>query len=300
MKRLVILILLATLLLPACGGAPTPDTDATVQAAIAATQAAQPTDTPVPEPTATPTAEEPSPTPEPTATPVPEEPSPTPEPTSTPEPTATPEPTTTAQPTATPTTGPVVAFRDDFNGSLGAGWGWVREDPTHWNLTDAPGSLRIILQSGGVPSANNLLLRSAPGGKFEIATLVRFTPTSNYQFAGLLVYQDDSNSLQFGRAFCEPRGDCVGNGVYFDNMQSGATVQPNYATATASQSVAHLRLRRDGNTYTGYYSEDGANWTVIGQHTNNMTSLRVGLVAAQAYQAETTADFEYFTITTLP
>ena len=29
-------------------------------------------------------------------------------------------------------------------------------------------------------------------------------------------------------------------------------------------------------------------------------SLRVGLIAAQAYQAETTADFDYFTIEPLP
>ena len=68
----------------------------------------------------------------------------------------------------------------------------------------------------------------------------------------------------------------------------------------ASQSQAYLRLRREGNTYTGYYSEDGTNWTVIGQHTSPLNPLRVGLFAAQAISAETTADFEYFTITTLP
>jgi len=61
-----------------------------------------------------------------------------------------------------------------------------------------------------------------------------------------------------------------------------------------------LRLRREGTTYTGYYSEDGANWTVIGQHTSNLTPFRVGLIAAQANEAETTADFDYFTIVALP
>jgi beta-xylosidase len=287
-KRLVIFLFLVSLFLLACGGFPAPAAEPTAPPTTAPTEAAQPTNTPVPEPTARP---------EPTATPTTEAPSPTLEPTSTPEPTATPEPTTPPQPTLTPTTGPVVVFRDDFNGALGAGWSWVREDPTHWNLTDAPGSLRIILQPEGVPAANNLLLRSAPGGKFEIATLVRFTPTSNFQFAGLLVYQDDSNFVQFGRAFA---GNFVGNGIYLDNIRSGDLVEPNYATATANQSQAYLRLRREGTMYTAYYSEDGANWTVIGQHTNRLTPSRVGLVAAQAYQAETTADFDHFTITTLP
>jgi hypothetical protein len=43
MKRLFFLLTLTSLLLAACGGTPTPDIEATVQAAVAATQAAQPT-----------------------------------------------------------------------------------------------------------------------------------------------------------------------------------------------------------------------------------------------------------------
>jgi hypothetical protein len=51
MKHLFILLTLASLFLAACGGTPTPDIEATVQAAIAATQAAQPTEMLAPEPT---------------------------------------------------------------------------------------------------------------------------------------------------------------------------------------------------------------------------------------------------------
>ena len=289
MKRLVMLSLLAAVLLPACGGAP-PEAAPTAPPTTAPTEVAGPTDTPMPEPSATPAPQEASPTLEPTATVVLEEPSPTPEPTSTP------------QPTATPITGPVVVFRDDFNGSLAAGWSWLREDPTHWNLTDSPGSLRITLQDGfiALSSVKNVLLRNGPSGNFEIAAFVRCTPTSNFQLAGLVVYQDESNHLQFGRAFCDRPGTCVGNGVCFDNVVSGEGTGSSYGTSTASQSQAYLRLRREGSTYTAYYSEDGANWTVIGQHTNSLTPSRVGLIAAQAVQAETTADFDYFSITTLP
>ncbi len=50
MKRLLLLTL-SSLLLAACGGTPTPDIEATLQAAIPITQAAQPTDVLVPEPT---------------------------------------------------------------------------------------------------------------------------------------------------------------------------------------------------------------------------------------------------------
>ena len=92
MKQLLILLTLASLLLAACGGTPTPDVEATVQATVAATQTAQPTESPTPKPTETsPPAPEPTDTPVPTATPVP--------PTATPVP-ATPTPVP-VQPTAT-------------------------------------------------------------------------------------------------------------------------------------------------------------------------------------------------------
>jgi beta-xylosidase len=164
--------------------------------------------------------------------------------------------------------------------------------------------LRIVIQSGnigyGEPTPNNLLLREAPAGNFEIATLVNFTPTSNYQFAGLLIYQDDETAIQLGRAFCNATDVCVGNGIYFDSIQNEINLGTNYPTTTLNQSQAYLRLRGEGATYTGYYSEDGINWTVIGQHTRNFDSFRIGLIAAQAGEAETTADFDYFTIETLP
>jgi beta-xylosidase len=276
MKRILI-SLTCSFLLAACGGIPTPDTEATPQETVAAIQPTQPTDTPMPTDT------------------------PTPNPTVTPEPTDTPVP---IPPTATPVVEISGLFRDDFDGVLAAGWSWIREDPTHWNQTDVPGALRIVLQPGGIgliasSPANNLLLRQAPDGDFEIATLVHFTPTSNFQFAGLLIYQNDANALTLGRAFCSASDVCAGNGIYFDKTQHGEFGE-NYATATANQSEAHLRLRREGTTYTGMYSEDGANWIVIGQHTADLTSLRVGLIAAQAYEAETTADFDYFTIEPLP
>jgi hypothetical protein len=95
---------LTILLLAGCGGpaattvleAPTPDIEATVRAAIAATQAAQPTDTPTPKPTKTPS---PTDTPKPTNTAIPTD---TPKPTNTPIPTDTPKPTNIPIPTDTP------------------------------------------------------------------------------------------------------------------------------------------------------------------------------------------------------
>ena len=90
MKRVTILALVLVALV-ACGGPSEADLEATVQARIEQTQAAQPTNTPVPPtdtpipPTATPQPTD-TPTPEPTATPLPPTETPTPVPTDTPEP----------------------------------------------------------------------------------------------------------------------------------------------------------------------------------------------------------------------
>ena len=80
------------------------------------------------------------------------------------------------------------------------GCGWVKTI-LHWSLTDAPGSLRIILQPGNINAdgePKNFLVRPNTADEFEIETFVQFEPTSNFQFAGLLVYESQGNAMQFG------------------------------------------------------------------------------------------------------
>ncbi len=236
-----------------------------------------------------------------TSTALPPQPSDTPIP---PPPTETPLPPTDTPLPPTATTSPYL-FRDDFEGVLAEGWQWLGEDPAKWSLTQAPGSVRIILQPStmGRGEPKNFLVREAPGGNFELATLLRFTPSSNFQFAGLLIYQSQGNAMQFGRAFAECGNPslCIGNAIYFDIVEAGAGGKQNFVNAVQNPSQAYLRLRREGTMYTGYYSEDGTAWIEIGKHESSIISpLFVGLIGSQAYQAETTADFEYFTIEVIP
>jgi beta-xylosidase len=223
---------------------------------------------------------------------------PTQPPTDTPVPTDTPAPTDTP----TPTTPPPFPFRDDFDGKLADSWKWLGEDATHWNLTDTPGFVRIIAQGtniGGDAEPINFLVHAAPAGNFEIETFVKFEPKTNFQFAGLLVYEGQGKALGYGRAFAQCNfPPCKGNALYFDNpTQQGA---PNFVTPIANPSEVYLRIRREGNTYTAFYSEDASNWIQIGQHTSEISPAYVGLIASQAYEEQIPADFDYFSIQALP
>lgn len=225
----------------------------------------------------------------------------TPPPTNTPEPSPTASATTEPSPTPLPTS--AVVFRDDFEDKLADGWIWVRENKQRWDLGANPGFLRITLN----PAANcgggirrNVPLQPVPKGNYEISTYMEFTPINNFQFAGLIVYQDDRNNVELGRAYCDTHEICVGNGIYFDNVVGGAGTGGNYSTSTANPSNIYLRLQRIDNTFTGFFSEDGQNWIKIGQHTNNLQPVGVGLFAGQSCQGSVPADFDYFEIIQLP
>lgn len=199
----------------------------------------------------------------------------------------------------TPTARPVQSFGDDFDGSsLAREWWWRNENAANWSLGARPGYLRVLTGSGPV-WRENLLLRGAPNGDFGITTKVLFEPVANYQFAGLVLYEDDENFLLLGRAFCGVGSPaCVGNGIYFDNVEDGQPVGSNYARPTANLDEAYLRVIRLGTTYLGYYSTDGEDWTLIGAHTLATANLSgIGLGTGQDQSSSyIPADFDFFEI----
>ena len=155
--------------------------------------------------------------------------------------------------------------------------------------------LRITATGAPGEPPENVLLRPVLSGDFEIATLLRFAPTSNFQFAGLTVYSDPTTFLQLGRAYCDVENLCVGDGIYFDSVEQSEPTGDNFAFTVRTADDVHLRLVAEGDTYTGYYSSDGETWVTIGSHTRVLTDRQVGLLAHQT-DFEIVAEFEYFTL----
>jgi beta-xylosidase len=210
---------------------------------------------------------------------------------------------TPATPTvsATPTPDPQY-FREDFDDVLDAEWTWVREDPQNWSLITLPGSLQINVTSGYVAAHNNsnLLLRPAPEGNFQIETQITYRPTRNFQFAGLIVYENDSNFIQAGRAYCSSVG-CVGAGLYMDHYQRGVIVKPDFGQQFGDIDPLLLRLSRREDTYIFEASTDGKVWFIVGSHVSDVQPLQVGLVTGQRLRGEDLpATFEYFEVRSVP
>ena len=189
------------------------------------------------------------------------------------------------------------AFSDAFDStSLNPAWSWLNENPAHWSLNDQPGYLRIDMHPGNIGS-ENLLYRNPPEGTYDVRTRLIFNPSDNFQIAGIPVFLDYDNHLILGRAYCQTGGgNCVDNGVYFDNLQGGTNIG-NFATAVHETGLAHLRLFRSGAHYFGFYSADGVHWRYIGMHTFTPSGpdLKLGLAVGQDFAGATLlADFDNF------
>ena len=198
-----------------------------------------------------------------------------------------------------PATLPVYSYWVDVFDSptLGSEWSWINEDPTHWSLTDNPGFLRIALQP---TNGTNWLVQPMPAGDFDIQTSLEFTPTANFQIAGLLLYGADDTLLLLGRAFCDfGYPICVeGNGIYFDHNEEGVIISDNFAMRTPYEGNAFLRIIHQDDNYTAYVSEDGSDWWLVGRHVTGpeieLTSIGLATGTGTQPVVEVFADFDYF------
>jgi pyrimidine-specific ribonucleoside hydrolase len=195
-------------------------------------------------------------------------------------------------------------WMDPFDGPvLDSGWMWMRPDSMNWGLDTSTGRLRIVTQPQSLffetpNSQENILLRVAPPVNFTITTHVAFTPTQDFQQAGLLVYRNDDNFVLVNRGYCSTCST-GGQGIYFDSEHDGT---PTFLAAdTYLPTTAYLRIVRSGSTYIASYRQDQGNWIVLGQvNRPDLSSTLVGISATNSNPEPSipsiNADYDFFQI----
>ncbi|REK71217.1 Ig-like domain-containing protein [Paenibacillus paeoniae] len=183
---------------------------------------------------------------------------------------------------------------DEFNTStLDAQWNWIRENNANWSLTAQPGYMRIISEAGdivdGQASAKNILLTGAPEGDWTIDTRMVGKPASQWSQGGLIVYENDQSYFRLTRLY--------GTGNQFQFTKQINTVREHVEVPdTLESTVSYLRIVKQGNTYSGYYSADGVIYTQVWTtQTADLTDLKIGLIVCAG--TGLAAGFDYFHIT---
>jgi glucose/arabinose dehydrogenase/plastocyanin/regulation of enolase protein 1 (concanavalin A-like superfamily) len=198
--------------------------------------------------------------------------------------------------------GCVPALSDEFDGnSLDSKWEVVRRDDERLSVAD--GALNLLAHPDDIFGGTNgdlanIVLQPLPGGGEEpwsITTELTWEPDTNFQNAGLMIYEDDDNYIKTGM---------VWNGARNFELVKETDANPTFpGGSTPAGSVGDTFFLRyisdDGNSVDAQFSADGQSWTDIGTTGTDLSGLenpRIGVYATAAGAPEITASFHSVTI----
>jgi hypothetical protein len=170
----------------------------------------------------------------------------------------------------------VFFFFDGFPGAgLSPSWTVLRPPAAGWSV--GGGTLNINMDPNenfwGATNNAPLFHVAAPGGGFEVQVEQIGRPTANGHTAGILDYRNDNNYIA---AYHDHIGGA--ESVEFVRESGGA---PSSQAVGVSSDPIHLRIRKLGTSYTGWYSTDGgATFIQVGTpQILPVVPTRVGLTA---------------------
>ena len=168
--------------------------------------------------------------------------------------------------------------------TLHSAWTWIRENKEAWSLDAEHNSMKIKTEKGNLwRDANlnkNILLYAPSTEDVTLITQLTFKPTKAYAEGGLLVYGDDDNYFYVARKNHPGYGGAI---ISVISESNGAPQEQVTADQIQSDTV-YLKVTKEGNRYTGYYSTNLTTWTQVGGAYENATiaNLHVGLFANNA------------------
>ena len=191
---------------------------------------------------------------------------------------------------------------DGFDGTAldTSRWSVVREDSQFLSVQD--GSLNITAQPGedihgGATGLRNIVLQDLPdSGPWTATTRVTWSPTVDFQNAGLVIYTDDANWIKTGMVYAGGRAFEA-----FKELNNSPSGLGSATVPATFPSTFYVRYTSDGTTVQAQRSADGETWTNTGNATNltGLTNPKIGMYATASTAAGTqanTASFDLFTL----
>nr|WP_307849761.1 DUF1349 domain-containing protein [Qaidamihabitans albus] len=195
---------------------------------------------------------------------------------------------------------------DEFDGDRIDGCRWnavVRPDLSTMRVTD--GELRIDtvnadINGGSNDDPPNFLLQEPPEGDWTVETKMRAPLVERYQLAGFMVHGNDDDYVKFDVVAVNEPGSATSlraELVSENEGQFGNGGNRSIALGDTESGWWYLRLAKTGDTYAGWVSHDGEEWTSVGDPvTNAVPDPGVGLMAIGPQQTEgpVTVGFDWF------
>ena len=194
----------------------------------------------------------------------------------------------------------IPSLSDEFNGSLGTQWSWVREPASGYSVSADTFNFDTQPFDLFVDSNNaSVLIEAAPSGDYVVETRVHINlpPEGccfNYVQAGLVIYGDDDNFIKLVEvSIWETRQTEFAKELF--PVPDG---YPRYGNTVVGPPGEWTYLRIVKRTqageehYTAYTSLDGVNWVRGGTWTHQLGSdAHIGLVSMGG--SGFTANFDY-------
>ena len=183
----------------------------------------------------------------------------------------------------------IASLSDEFNGTLGSQWSWVREPAAGTYSVSGQTFIFNTQPADLFVDSNNasVLLESAPNGNYVVETRLKLNlpPEGccfNYVQAGLVIYADDDNYVKLVEvSIWETRQT-----EFAKELAPVPDGYPRYGNTVVGPpgDWVYLRIvkrtRAGEEHYTAYTSLDGVNWVRGGTWTHDLGSdASIGLVS---------------------
>ena len=196
----------------------------------------------------------------------------------------------------------VNSVSDEFNGSVGNQWTWIRENNATKNTSN--GLLTITSEVGDISedtnNAKNLLLQSANNDWIVETKLVCSRTPSQPENTGILAYQNDSNivKLMFRAVTKTTRASGIQPGTIDFMMEENDIAKSvasfNLKTEIIGNNPLILKLEKKGSLYTAYYSLDGAKFEILGTVDMLLKDIKAGLIVCDGVITQYMKSIYYF------